>query len=185
MFSLSSLSLSLFCPTSYNVKYNLTYAMPALMTLRLYGLMIIFLNAKLSFGTKGHFWRQWKYKTQFYPKERLLSLCQQSLVLEWHLIKVHSPVQYHAFGMPGRPANSTMYLLPVDVGSFPQETTRVLLCFLKCSNRICSLERQNSYFSSNSICWACHLDSSWAGPEDSLSGKGMVCIWGHGSSQRG
>lgn len=56
--SLLSLSLSLFCPTSYNVKYNLTYAMPALMTLRLYGLMIIFLNAKLSLGTKGHFWRQ-------------------------------------------------------------------------------------------------------------------------------
>lgn len=144
--------------------------MPALMTLRLYGLMIIFLNAKLSFGTKGHFWRQWKYKTQFYPKERLLSLCQQSLVLEWHLIKVHSPVQYHAFGMPGRPANSTMYLLPVDVGSFPQETTRVLLCFLKCSNRICSLERQNSYFSSNSICWACRLDSSWALPSGFILG---------------
>lgn len=36
------LFLSLFCPTSYNVECNLTYAIAVLMTLRLYRLMIIF-----------------------------------------------------------------------------------------------------------------------------------------------
>lgn len=45
----------LFLPLIHNVKCNLTYAIAALMALRLYRLMIIFLNANLSFGTKGYF----------------------------------------------------------------------------------------------------------------------------------
>lgn len=85
-------SLVLLCLTSYSMKHNLTYAIAALMTPRLYRLMIILLHGNLSFGTKGRFWKQWKDKTQFYPKERLLSLCHQSLVLQWHWIKVNHPV---------------------------------------------------------------------------------------------
>ena len=52
------LSLTPPSPSSYKKKCNLTDAIAALMTLRLYRLMVIFLNANLSFGTKGHWGRQ-------------------------------------------------------------------------------------------------------------------------------
>lgn len=96
-------------------------------------------------------------------ERRLPFIVPRSLVLEWHLIKVRHSVQYHVFGVRGRPAKPAPCLLPANVGPFPQETTRALLCFLKYSNRICSLDRKNARFSSASICWACRLLSPGVG----------------------
>lgn len=107
-----------------------------------------------------------------------------SLGFEWHWMKVNHPVQYHALGMPGSPANSAAYLLPVDVGPFPQETTRVLLCFLKYSNRICSLERQNSYFRSGSICWACCLLNTGLAVKENWVGKAW-CVFADMDCRKG
>lgn len=137
-----------FCPT----ECSLTYAIAALMALRLPAYDNFFKMSIYHWEQRAIF--EGNKSARHDPTRKNASFHSASRV--WFRSGIYEkPAALCSVTRLACPAGQLIrqrYLLPVHAGPFPSETTRVLLCFLKYPNRICSLERQNSYFSSASIC---------------------------------